>query len=123
VLGSAGILATASALLDWHAAVWAGKVLSSGSRETMFTPHLQVSIGNAGYGVFVNTTPDRGRQILARGYEDWGANAVLSHWPDHGVAIAVITSTGPAESTGHPGWSRTLSAAIADHLLPGPSAK
>jgi CubicO group peptidase (beta-lactamase class C family) len=120
VLGSAAVLATADALLDWQFALWSGKVLSARSRDEMFTERSAVSIGSAGYGVFIAHSPGRGRRLLARGYEDWGANAVLSHWPDLGVAIAVVTSSGPAEATGHPGWSRTLSDSIAARLLGRP---
>jgi CubicO group peptidase (beta-lactamase class C family) len=120
VLGSAAVLATPTALIDWQLALWSGKVLSATSRDEMFKERLEVSIGSAGYGVFIAHSPTRGRRLLARGYEDWGANAVLSHWPEAGVAIAVVTSTGPAESTGHPGWSRTLTDAIADRVLGPP---
>ena len=120
VLGSAAILATPQALIDWQIALWSGKILAARSLDEMFTERSAVSIGSAGYGVFIAHSPGRGRQLLARGYEDWGANAVLSHWPDQGVAIAVVTSSGPPESTGHPGWSRTLSDSIAARLLGRP---
>ena len=120
VLGSAAVLATPEALLDWQLAVWSGKVLSLRWRDEMFAERTKVSIGSAGYGVFIAQTSGGGRRLLARGYEDWGANAVLSHWPSQGVAIAVVTSSGPPEATGHPGWSRTLTDSIAARLLGRP---
>ncbi len=120
VLGSAAVLATPEALVDWQLAVWSGKVLSTRWRDEMFTERTKVSIGGAGYGVFIAQMPGGGRRLLARGYEDWGANAVLSHWPDRGVAIAVVTSSGPPEATRHPGWSRTLTDSIAARVLGRP---
>jgi CubicO group peptidase (beta-lactamase class C family) len=112
-LGSSAVVSTADALADWQLAVWAGKVLPPSLRDQLFTERVPTSIGAAGYGVFLAHDGERGRRLLARGYEDWGANAVLSHWPEAGVVLAVVTSSGPAESTGHPGWSRELTDTVA----------
>jgi CubicO group peptidase (beta-lactamase class C family) len=117
VLGSAALVATADALIDWQLAVWGGRVISAAMRDEMFTERLPVSLGSVGYGVFIDHDEGRGLRLLARGYEDWGANAVLSHWPEAGVVVAVVTSSGPAEETGHPGWSRELTSTVSDLIF------
>ena len=41
-----------------------------------------------------------GRVLSARGYEQWGDNAILNHYLDRDLILAVVTSKGPAEVEG-----------------------
>ena len=95
LLGSSGLLTTASDLVRWQAAVMGGQVLSAASLAELTAKRHDVSIGFSGYGVFLDEDPSYGRRLMARGSEDVGYNAALYHYLDRDLIIAVVTSTGP----------------------------
>lgn len=118
MLGSAGLLITAADLAIFQHALINGAVLSRGSLDKLTAPYGEVSIGRAALGAFLIDHPKLGRVLSARGYEDWGDNAILNHYLDHGAVLAVVTSRGPAEATGRPPFRSSLSSAIEELLVP-----
>jgi CubicO group peptidase (beta-lactamase class C family) len=110
MLGSAGFLVTAAALARLESELDAG-LLSKPSLEELRKARGRLSLGEATFGAFLIQHEKLGRTISARGYEDWGDNAILNHHLDRGVVVAIVTSKGPKEGTGDP-FRDTISKAI-----------
>ena len=115
MIGSAGYLTTARDLARLEAALADGETLSAASYEALHAPRGEISIGSATYGAFLMRNEALGPYYSARGFEDWGDNAILNHYLDSNVIIAVVTSKGPAEGEGKP-FRDTISKAIEDEL-------
>lgn len=118
MIGSAGLLITAYDLAAYQRALRAGRVLSPASLEELMAPRGAVSLGQAAYGSFLIEHPRLGRVLSARGFEDWGDNAILNDYLDCGVIVAVTTSRGPAEESGRPPFRHQLSEAAEAALEP-----
>lgn len=118
MLGSAGLLITARDLATFQHSLRNGRVLSDASIAELTTARGTTSIGEAAYGAFLVTHPRLGRVLSARGFEDWGDNAILNEYLDCGVIVAVVTSRGPAESSGRPPFRNQLSEAAEAALAP-----
>lgn len=99
MLGSAGLLTTARDLVRLEMAVSGGGLLTADSSAALRRPRGSMSLGDAALGSFLMTHPELGLVYSMRGYEDWGDNAILNHYRDRGVILAVVTSKGPAEET------------------------
>lgn len=112
MMGSAGLLITAADLVAWHHALKAGHVLKSSSRAALFAPRDAMRLGQTTYGAFLMERPGLGHVLSARGFEDWGDNAILNDYLDCGVTLAVVTSRGPAEDSGRRPFRDTISEAI-----------
>lgn len=112
MMGSAGLLITATDLVAWQHALTSGRILKSLSREALFAPRGEMRLGQATYGAFLMKRPGLGRVLSARGFEDWGDNAILNDYLDCGVTLAVVTSRGPAEDSGRRPFRDTISEAI-----------
>jgi CubicO group peptidase (beta-lactamase class C family) len=115
MLGSAGFLITALDLARLEAAVDGGLLLDPRSVDTLRAARTEVSIGRATYGAFLLADEVLGPCLSARGLEDWGDNAILNHYLDEDLIVAVVTSKGPLEGRGAPFRDR-ISRAIADIL-------
>ena len=77
-----------------------------------------MSLGQAALGAFLIDHPDLGKVLSARGYEDWGDNAILNHYLERGMILAVVTSKGPAEEPGRrPSPFRTRLAQAVEEIL------
>jgi len=100
MIGSAGLLITAADLVRFQRAVWGGRLLSKASVAQLSAPQGTISIGQVALGAFLIDHPDLGKVLSVRGYEDWGDNAILNHYIDRGMILAVVTSKGPAEEPG-----------------------
>ena len=98
MIGSAGLLLTATDLARFEQALASGAVLAEGSLAVLMKPRGELSIGEALLGSFLVEHPRLGRVLSARGYEDWGDNAILNRYLDQGVILAVVTSKGPPEN-------------------------
>lgn len=116
MLGSAGLLITAADLVAFQQTLSSGSVLAQSSLDRLTAPHGEVSIGRATLGAFLVDHPKLGRALSARGYEDWGDNAILNHYLDRGAILAVVTSKGPPERSDRPPFRSSLSAAIEEIL-------
>ncbi len=103
---------TAADLVAWQHALDTGRVLRPASREALFAPRGDMRLGQATYGAFLIRRPGLGRVLSARGYEDWGDNAILNDYFDCGVTLAVVTSRGPADESGRRPFRDSISEAI-----------
>ncbi|MHA7870720.1 MAG: serine hydrolase domain-containing protein, partial [Hyphococcus sp.] len=112
MIGSAGLLITARDLALYQLRLMRGDVLSPQSLDLLTTPRGAMSIGQATFGAFLTETDALGPKLNARGYEAWGDNAIVNHYLDHDVIVAIVTSRGPAESTGAPPFRSELSDSI-----------
>jgi CubicO group peptidase (beta-lactamase class C family) len=112
MIGSAGLLITAQDLVTWQHRLGSGRVLGPASLGQLLAPRDRVSIGFSSYGAFRIDLPPFGQALSARGYEDWGDNAILNDYPDCGLIVAVVTSRGPAEESGKPPFRDSISQAI-----------
>ncbi len=116
LLGSGGLLITAADLVAWQHALRTYKVIYDSTLEQLFVPRGEVSIGQATLGAFLIEVPGLGNAIRVGGYEDWGDNAFLKDYFDCGVTVAIVTSRGPAESSGEPPYRVSISNAIEEIL-------
>ena len=116
MIGSAGLLITASDLARFQDALWNGRVLSRDSLRELLAPRGEMSLGQATPGAFLIDHSELGRVLSARGYEDWGDNAILNHYLDHDIILAVVTSKGPAEGTGAAPFRSRLAKAVEEVL-------
>ena len=117
MIGSAGILTTANDLIRLQKALRDKKILSEKSLASLWQPKGQISIGGVTAGAFLRQSEIYGPIFNARGYEDWGDNAILSHYFDHGFYVAVVTSKGPLEDSGQSPFRSSISKAI-EKILP-----
>jgi CubicO group peptidase (beta-lactamase class C family) len=111
MIGSAGLLVTARELTRFERALESRRVLTPASLAALHAPRGAMSLGQATFGAFLVDHPVLGRVLSARGAEDWGDNAILNHYLDRGLLLAVVTSRGPAEGEGERFRNR-ISAAI-----------
>lgn len=117
MMGSAGLLITARDLAIYEAALTDGKILSDASLKEMIAPRGETRIGQATFGAFLSERPGTGPILNARGYEDWGDNAIMNHYLDSDIIVAVVTSRGPTEDSGAPPFRNELSEAIEKILI------
>lgn len=119
MLGSAGLLITAVDLVRLEAAVSQGKVLTPPSIDILRKASGEISIGAVLPGSFLLYHDLLGMVVSARGYRDWGDNAILNHYLDRRLVLAVVTSKGPAEKEKKKPFRTRLSNEI-ERLLSGP---
>ncbi|MEM9618232.1 MAG: serine hydrolase domain-containing protein [Pseudomonadota bacterium] len=112
MVASAGLLITAEDLAAYQWALANGKVLSAQSIKALFTPRAKRKSDYATFGGFWREHDVLGPRLSARGYEDWGDNAIMNHYLDKDVIVVVVTSRGPADDTGARPFRSELSAAI-----------
>ena len=127
MIGSAGLMITAVDLVAWQRALKNDRVLRPATREALFAPRGAMRLGQATYGAFWIERPGLGRVFSARGFEDWGDNAILNDYVDCNVTLAVVTSRGPSEDSGRRPFRDTISEAIettfANSCRPGEKPK
>lgn len=102
MIGSAGLLSTATDLVMFEHALEGRRVLSPAMLSELRAPRGDTSVGQALFGSFLVSTAGLGRTFSARGTEDWGDNGYLNDYVDCGFTLAVVTSRGPAENSGKP---------------------
>ncbi|WP_430427112.1 serine hydrolase domain-containing protein [Parasphingorhabdus sp.] len=102
MLGSAGLLTTARDLIDLQKAVGREKILNQESLAALHKPRDRISIGRTTFGGFLVQSDNMGPVFNVRGYEDWGDNAIMNHYLEYDLYVAIVTSKGPAEGSGEP---------------------
>lgn len=116
MIGSAGLLVTATDLVRFEHAVASGRMLSPTALAELTAPRGEMRIGQAALGAFLVDHPQLGRVLSARGYEDWGDNAILNHYLERDLILAVVTSKGPAEASGAAAFRSRIAGAIEELL-------
>jgi D-alanyl-D-alanine carboxypeptidase len=116
MMASAGLLTTAADLALYETALFGGKIVSRESLDEMIAPRGETRIGRATFGAFLEQETPLGPRLSARGSEDWGDNAIMNHYLDRGIIVAVVTSRGPAEDSGAPMFRNEISEAIEEVL-------
>lgn len=117
MLGSGGLLITARDLARYQSALKRGLLLDRASSQALWAPRGTMSLGQATYGAFLIESSALGTVLSARGYEDWGDNAILNDYVDAGIIVAIVTSKGPAEGEGKPKPFRSRIAAAIEREL------
>lgn len=112
MLGSAGLLTTAGNLVGLQKALVQGRILTAPSLEDLWRPRDGISIGQTTFGAFLRDSEELGPVFNVRGYEDWGDNAILNHYQDRDLFVAVVTSKGPPEASGKKPFRDSISQAI-----------
>lgn len=112
LIASGGLLISALDLVRYQEALTSGALLSDASLGLLYAPRGVSRIGDVAFGSFIIDAGALGRRIRAGGAEDWGDNAILNHYRDHGIIVAVVTSRGPAENTNQPLFRDEISQAI-----------
>jgi CubicO group peptidase (beta-lactamase class C family) len=117
MIGSAGLLISASDLVRFRKALDDGKIIGPQMLGELNKPRGDLSIGEVLYGAFRVDTP-MGKALSARGAEDWGDNAYLNAYPDCDAIIAIVTSRGPADDSGKPLFRVQIIEAVEEKLAP-----
>ncbi len=119
MLSSAGLLITAEDLAAYQWALSNDRILSPKSKELLFSPQVERQDDFASFGGFLSEHAILGTRLSARGYEDWGDNAIMNHYLDRSVIVTVVTSRGPALDNGARPFRSEISGAIEELLANG----
>lgn len=112
MLGSAGLLTTALDLIRLQRALVRGEILNRKSLEKLWKARDEISVGQTTFGGFLRDSEKLGPVFNVRGNEDWGDNAIMNHYFDRGLLVAVVTSKGPAEDSGKKPYRNSISEAV-----------
>jgi CubicO group peptidase (beta-lactamase class C family) len=112
--GIGGHYASIRDLFAWVRALRSGRILSTGSRERLFTPVVALGEGQGALGWFVSVTPRGTRRIWTRGNDDFGPNGLIYTYPDRDLTIIVLSHAG--QRTSELSHSRAMLAALEQAL-------
>lgn len=99
--GSAGAFySTVADLVQWTHLLHSGKVISNESYNAMISPTTYGEGKIAGYGYGLNLNELGGHKKVFHGGMINGFSSFLSHYPEAGISIAVLTNTGGGEIIG-----------------------
>jgi CubicO group peptidase (beta-lactamase class C family) len=114
-LGAGGMYSRADDLVHWSNALLAGKVLSHESTKLIFTDHIQIAEGKAGFGWFHGKSTKGTDFWFTRGNDSFGPNALIYSFPTLHTTV-VITSHGGDDESSDTGWSRIALREVMDAL-------
>ncbi len=114
MLGSSGLLTNSHDLVKLQLAVLNGELKCGQSScwDQIISNTQTESFADIAYGSFFYTRPKLHRYFSARGYESWGDNAILNHYPAFDLVLSVVTSKGPLESSGEAPFRSQISGKI-----------
>jgi CubicO group peptidase (beta-lactamase class C family) len=114
-LGAGGMYSSAPDLLRWSNALRTEKILTHQSTALMFSDHVRISEGHAGFAWFHGST-DKGTELwFTRGNDSFGPNALIYNYPS-AHATVVITSHSGDDQASETGWSRIALRELQDIL-------
>lgn len=90
---SGGLLASAGDLVAWQLALAGGRVVSPGSYREMTTPATLADGTPTDYGFGLRVRDLDGHRCVTHSGGVNGFNSVLSHYPDDGLSVAVISNS------------------------------
>jgi D-alanyl-D-alanine carboxypeptidase len=118
--GAGSLCATASDLVRWEQALWGGKIVSAVSRGMMHEA-ARISTDKAADGVLYGFGRElgslHGHSKIAHPGTGAGISAILSHYPDDNLVIAVLANT----NGGDVPHARDIEARLAPALLALPA--
>jgi CubicO group peptidase (beta-lactamase class C family) len=114
-LGAGGMYSCADDLLRWSNALWAEKILSHESTKLIFTDHVKIAEGQAGFGWFHGSSSNGTEFWFTRGNDSFGPNALIYSYPTSRTTI-VITSHAGDDQSSDMGWSRIALRELLDVL-------
>ena len=120
VLSAGGLCSTASDLTRWAHLLATGHVMLPASYATMTTPARlpNGTIVTSGYALGVATQNMLGQPAVWHSGAIDGYQSFLVHFPNHEIAVAVITTAFPTGPAG--GNPQTIATAVAKAALPAP---
>jgi CubicO group peptidase (beta-lactamase class C family) len=104
-LGAGGMYSCVDDLMHWSTALWAEKILSDESTRLMFSNHVKIVEGQAGFGWFHGTSGNGMEFWFTRGNDSFGPNALVYWYPTLHTTV-VITSHSGDDKASDMGWSR-----------------
>ena len=104
-LGAGGMYSCADDLLRWSNALWAEKVLNHESTKLIFTDHVKIAEGQAGFGWFHGSSSNETEFWFTRGNDSFGPNALIYFYPALRTTVVITSHAGDDESSDM-GWSR-----------------
>jgi CubicO group peptidase (beta-lactamase class C family) len=114
-LGAGGMYSCADDLLRWSNALWAEKMLSHESTKLIFTDHVKITEGQAGFGWFHGSSSNGTEFWFTRGNDSFGPNALIYLYPPLRMTIVITSHSGDDESSDM-GWSRVALREVLDVL-------
>src|SRR6266853_2338045 len=114
-LGAGGMYSCADDLLRWSNALWSEKILSPESRRLIFTDHVKIAEGQAGFGWFHGRSSNGIEFWFTRGNDSFGPNALIYSYPTLRTTV-IITSHGGDDESSDTGWSRIALGEVLDVL-------
>ncbi len=114
-LGAGGMYSCADDLLRWSNALWAGKLLSPESTKLIFSDHVKIVEGQAGFGWFHGSSGNGPEFWFTRGNDSFGPNALIYLYPRLSTTV-IITSHGGDDKNSDTGWSRVALQQVLDVL-------
>jgi len=115
--GAAGaLLSTAGELVRWSQALSGGSVVSAESYAEMIEPTVTFDGSRHDYGFGLMAGERGGQHWVGHGGGINGFNSILTHYPDSGLVVCVISNSERASSS-------DLAEAIADVLLATPATE
>ena len=114
-LGAGGMYSCADDLLRWSNALRSGKILSDESRRLIFSDHVKIVEGHAGFAWFRGTDTRDTEYWFTRGNDSFGPNALIYFYPANDITV-VITSHAGDDAASDTGWSRLALREVVDVL-------
>jgi hypothetical protein len=102
-------------LMHWSSALLSGKVVSQESTKLIFSDHVKIEEGKAGFGWFHGQTSNGTDFWFTRGNDSFGPNALIYSFQTIHTTV-VITSHGGDDESSDTGWSRVALREVMDVL-------
>ena len=114
-LGAGGMYSCADDLLHWSTALWAEKILTDESTRLVFSDHVKIVEGQAGFGWFHGTSGNGTEFWFTRGNDSFGPNALIYWFPTLHTTVVITTHSGDDKASDM-GWSRVALRQVLDVL-------
>ena len=102
ILFSGSLCSTASDLARWAHLLATGRVILPDSYATMITPARLANNAIVPYGLGLDVQNRLGHPAAAHGGSVYGFESFLLYFPDHDIAVAVITNAFPGPASARP---------------------
>ncbi len=114
-LGAGGMYSSADDLLRWSNALRSGQILTDESRKLIFSDHVKIVEGQAGFAWFHGTDTRGTEYWFTRGNDSFGPNALIYFYPANDITVVIATHAGD-DAASDTGWSRLALREVVDVL-------